>query len=133
LNNQPWGNSFIIGFRIYYLKNMPQSVTDLFGLGATLSNGVLTIDFKTAGRTDGVDTPSTITAPKAAAAILSKFASLTAANDDPTAAIAAQTTTTTPQYIATRGGTATTQIRESVTIYRFYASTNPIGDVDNLI
>jgi hypothetical protein len=110
-----------------------QTVTDLFGIGASLSNGILTIDFTNVGRSDGIDSPSTITAAKAAKAILARFATLTAANDVSDAAIAAATTPATPQYIATRGGTAVTQLREAITIYAFFQATNPVSDPDNLI
>lgn len=114
---------------------MPQSTADLFGPGATLINGVLTIDFKDAGRAafDQVNTPSTITATRAADVIVKRLAALTTANDDATAAIAGATTNTTPQYIATRGGTAVTQIRASRTIYSYYAATDTTGDPDNLV
>ena len=114
---------------------MSQTVAELFGAGATLSNGVLTIDFKEASRAsfDLVNTPSNITAEQAADVIIRRFATLTAANDVSTSAIAAATTPTTDQFIATRGGTSVSQMRAGRTIYSYYAATNPTGDPDNLV
>lgn len=113
---------------------MGQTITGILGAGASLTGGTLTLNFTNSAYSSfGVNTPASITPAQAVDVILRQLSTLTAANDDPTAAIAAGTFASTPQYVSSRGTTATTQMRKSYEIYSFYQASDTTNDPDNLV
>lgn len=113
---------------------MTQTIITLAGIGAALNAGVLTIDFTAAGRDNGnLDDASNITPEQAMGLLADHLGSLSAQNDLATAAIGASPTAGSPTYVTTRGGTAVTQMRKSITVYQYYAATDSTTDPDNLI
>lgn len=98
---------------------MAQSVTELFGATATLSNGNVTI--KAADFPD-INTPATASAAVIMAALLKHLKTLTAADADATKPIAASTFQNDFSFV-TRGNSS--QILEPITINIYHD--NPIG------
>lgn len=98
---------------------MTQSVTELFGATATLSNGNVTI--KAADFPD-IGSPTTASAAVIMAALLKRLKTLTEADADATKPIAASTFQNEFSFV-TRG--TSSQIMEPITINIYH--TNPIG------
>jgi hypothetical protein len=107
---------------------MAQSVTELFGATATLSNGEVTIK---ASDFPAINSPSTASASVIMAALLKRLKTLTDADADATKAIAASTFQN-PFSFVVRG--TSNQIQEAIIINIYH--TDPIGstlDPDTVI